>query len=99
MEMLRKKEVNVAEVVAFADHYEYREEDMSRLAEAAKATGADGFITTEKDAVKLNASMRAKLEEVGPVVVAKLELELIDERASVDKLVARVQSMERRKTV
>jgi tetraacyldisaccharide 4'-kinase len=99
VEMLRKKEVNVAEVVAFADHYEYREEDMSRLAEAAKATGADGFITTEKDAVKLNASMRAKLEEVGPVVVAKLELELIDERASVDKLVARVQSMERRKTV
>jgi tetraacyldisaccharide 4'-kinase len=97
VEMLRKKEVNAVEVVAFADHYEYRDQDMERLVEAAKRSEAGGFVTTEKDAVKLNASMRAKLEEVGPVVAAKLELELIDERASVDKLVARVQSMERRK--
>ena len=36
--------------------------------------------------MKLNASMRAKLEEVGPVVVAKLELELIDERAGEDEV-------------
>jgi tetraacyldisaccharide 4'-kinase len=98
VEMLRKKEVKVVEAVAFADHHEYREEDMQRLVGLAKASGANGFLTTEKDAVKLNASMRAKLEEVGPVVVARLELELIDEKASVDKLVARVHSMERRKT-
>jgi tetraacyldisaccharide 4'-kinase len=96
-EMLKKKDVGSVEVVAFEDHHEYREQDMERLVEAAKKSGANGFITTEKDAVKLNASMLAKLEEVGPVVVARLELELIDERAAVDKLVGRVQSMERRK--
>ena len=97
VEMLKKNGVNTVEVVAFADHYEYLDQDMDRMVEAAKRSGASGFVTTEKDAVKLNASMRAKLEEVGPVVVARLELELIDERASVDRLVARVQSMERRK--
>jgi len=32
-----------------------------------------GFVTTEKDAVKLTAAMRTRLEEVGPLMIVALE--------------------------
>ncbi len=96
-EMLQRKGVDAVGTVAFADHHPYDELDMDRLVEAARSTKADGFVTTEKDAVKLTGAMRARLGAVGPVVVAKLELELVDERAAVDKMIVRVRSMERRK--
>ena len=54
-------------------------------------------MTTEKDAVKLTAAMRARLETVGPVVVARLELELVDEKAAMDEMIVRVRMMERRR--
>lgn len=95
--MLRRKGVEAVGMVAFADHHPYDELDMDRLVETARSAKADGFVMTEKDAVKLTGAMRAKLEEVGPVVVAKLELELVDERAAVDKMIVRVRSMERRR--
>ncbi len=84
------------ETIAFADHHAYGEEDLTRLVEDATAVGADGFVTTEKDAVKLTAEMRRRLEEVGPVAVARLEVELVDDGAAVDGMIARMRSMERR---
>jgi tetraacyldisaccharide 4'-kinase len=68
--------------VVFPDHYAYAEEDFARLAEAARHAGADGFVTTAKDAVKISAAGRLALEEVGPVVVAELRVSLADEDAA-----------------
>ena len=76
--MLREAGVKVAGTVFFADHHAWVERDVTRLIAAARATGATGFCTTEKDAVKLSPAMRERLEEVGPVVVAELRVELLE---------------------
>ena len=88
--MLEGVGCRAAGAIAFADHHAYGEEDLTRLAEDARAAGADGFVTTEKDAVKLTGEMLRRLEVVGPVVVARLEVGLVDEGAAVDGLVARI---------
>ena len=97
LEMLRAKGVVAAETVLFADHHVYEDVDVARLIAAAKACGADGFVTTEKDAVKLTSGLRLRMETVGPVVEARLELELLDEKAAVDAMITRVRMMDRRR--
>ncbi len=77
-----------AATVVFGDHHGYGERDIERLLAGARASGADGFCTTEKDAVKLTAEMRMRLEGVGPVVVAELQVELVDERGAVEQMIA-----------
>jgi tetraacyldisaccharide 4'-kinase len=95
--MLAQSGVEPADSVFFADHHAYDAADIGRLVEASRAAGADGFVTTEKDAVKLTDAMRTSLEVVGPVMVARLELQLADEKAAMDGMIARVKAMERRR--
>jgi tetraacyldisaccharide 4'-kinase len=97
VEMLRSSGVSVAGTVFFADHQAYDSAAMDRLVQEARACGADGFVTTEKDAVKLTEEMWTKLEAIGPVVVARLELELVDEKAAMDGMIARVRAIDRRR--
>jgi tetraacyldisaccharide 4'-kinase len=96
VEMLRAHGARAAQAVFFADHHAFDDDDMSKLLAAARASGANGFVTTEKDAVKLTAEMRARLATVGPVVVARLELELMEEKVAMDGMIARVRAMDRR---
>jgi tetraacyldisaccharide 4'-kinase len=95
--MLKAKGVVAAQTVLFADHHVYDDGDVERLIAAAKACGADGFVTTEKDAVKLTSMMRVRMETVGSLVEARLELELVDEKAAVDAMIGRVRMMDRRR--
>ncbi len=95
--MLKAKGVTAAETVLFADHYVYEDGDVERLIATAKACGASGFVTTEKDAVKLTPGMRVELETAGPVVEARLELELVDEKTAMDAMITRVKMMDRRR--
>ncbi|CAN5545964.1 tetraacyldisaccharide 4'-kinase [soil metagenome] len=97
IQMLQAKGLEGAEKIFFADHYSYGEADITRLLEVARRVGADGFVTTEKDAVKLSATMLKSLEAVGPVVVARLEMELLDEKEAMDGMIKRVRVMERRR--
>ena len=64
--------------VHFPDHHAYRREDFERLAAAGHERGADGFVTTAKDAVKISPADRALLAQVGPVTVAELHLSLVE---------------------
>jgi tetraacyldisaccharide 4'-kinase len=64
--------VHVAGHHSFRDHHAYTEADIRGLCREAGRAGADGFLTTEKDAVKLDA-LRAKLPNLA---VARLSLEL-----------------------
>jgi len=50
---------------AFRDHHAYAMVDIVRMVAMAKECGATGFITTEKDAVKLTDAMMERLREVG----------------------------------
>lgn len=64
--------------IAFEDHHQYDRADIERLVQLAVDSGANGFLTTEKDAVKLSSSMLEELRAVGPVNVAALDAKFVD---------------------
>jgi tetraacyldisaccharide 4'-kinase len=69
---LKAANQKIAETVTFRDHHSYEQRDVDRLLRLKKQTGADGFITTEKDAINLGA-LAAQLE---PLQSARLRMEL-----------------------
>jgi tetraacyldisaccharide 4'-kinase len=83
--------------MAFADHHPYSDEDMTRLIDRAGKIGANGFVTTEKDAVKITPEMRTRLKTVGPMIVASLKVSLVAEKEALGQLVALVGELDRRK--
>jgi len=95
--MLTAEGYEPMETMAFPDHHPYSEEDIARLLERARHIGANGFVTTEKDAVKINPVMREHLTAVGPVIVARLTVELLDEKDALTQLVSMVGELDRRK--
>jgi len=92
--MLQEAGCGVVETVAFADHHRYSAADMKRLVEVAKGLNGSGFITTEKDAVKLTEAMRRQLEQHGPLIVVALEAEFADPSAVLRALEAKLMSVE-----
>jgi tetraacyldisaccharide 4'-kinase len=95
--MLAAQGYEAVKTVAFEDHHGYTEDDVTRLIREARAVEANGFVTTEKDAVKLTPTMRDRLETMGPIVVARLQVELLDEKQSLEQLVSLVGRLDRRK--
>jgi tetraacyldisaccharide 4'-kinase len=81
--MLLEAGCGIVETVAFGDHHRYTEADIARVIEVAKGLSATGFVTTEKDAVKLSVALRERLEVVGPVMVVALVAEFADADAVV----------------
>jgi tetraacyldisaccharide 4'-kinase len=51
--LLEDCEAKIAGMLSFPDHYSYPEKAIGRIADAARAAGAEAVITTEKDAVKI----------------------------------------------
>jgi tetraacyldisaccharide 4'-kinase len=90
--MLRNAGHDATRTVSFRDHQAYTPAVLESLVAAAKRVGANGFIATEKDAVKLTAPMRTVLQAVGPLAIAKLKTEFCDEPLAMqwllEKLVA-----------
>jgi tetraacyldisaccharide 4'-kinase len=88
--MLKEVGIYALETVTFPDHHAYTANDMRKLVETAELVCANGFVTTEKDVVKLSPEMRAQVEAVGPLVVARLESLFVDESEVVRELEARI---------
>lgn len=78
--------VSTAAEIAFRDHYAYRRSDLERLVAQGKKLGADGFLTTEKDAINLG-SLRS---EIAPLAIAVLKLSLDNPASVVDTVLQRV---------
>jgi tetraacyldisaccharide 4'-kinase len=95
--MLTSSSYEPMDMVAFTDHYPYGAADITRLVDHAVRIGANGFVTTEKDAVKITPEMRSLLKSVGPVIVARLKIELVAEKEALSELVTRVGQLDRRK--
>jgi len=88
--MLAEAGCGIVETVAFQDHHRYNMADVERVVEVAKGLNATGFVTTEKDAVKLSVAMRERLEQLGPLMVVALEAEFDDPAAVVRALELRL---------
>jgi tetraacyldisaccharide 4'-kinase len=89
--MLAQAGYMLAAKVAYNDHHRYGMDDVERLAKVAGQRGATGFLTTEKDAVKLSTGMMERLRSVGPVCVVALDAEFVDPAEVVRALEARCQ--------
>lgn len=76
--MLANSGSGAMKTMAFEDHHRFTELDMQAIVASAKRRGATGFLTTEKDAVKLSPNLRAMLEKIGPVVAVGLDVEFVD---------------------
>ncbi len=90
---LEAEDINVELAVAFADHHRYSRGDIDRLVKVAAEVRADAFVTTEKDAVKLDATLLQMLEAAAPIRIAKLEVSLRDEPAVIQQLRAKLPSL------
>jgi tetraacyldisaccharide 4'-kinase len=95
--MLAAQGYEPMETMIFPDHHAYDESDIHRLLEDARKVEANGFVTTEKDAVKLTPILRDELAAIGPIVVGRLSVELIDEQEALAQLVSMVGRLDRRK--
>jgi tetraacyldisaccharide 4'-kinase len=91
-EMLKEAGCGIVDTIFFRDHHAYDMADMESILDIAKKLNATGFVTTEKDAVKLTAPMRAKLETLGPVMVAALDAEFVFPERVARELEERVSS-------
>ena len=80
--------INV-ETVAFGDHHRYTTADVEQLRQIAAERGATGFVTTEKDRVKLPAAMLERLQLIGPVCAVKLDAKFVDEAEVMREVEAR----------
>ncbi len=83
LHMLEEAGCEAAGRVIFRDHQRYGQGQIDQIVAVARRTGADGFYTTAKDAVKLLPEWRARLAEVGPVEVVGLSVALDGEAMAI----------------
>ncbi len=69
VDVLQEEHFNCVSDMRFADHHRFTEADMTTLSAFGKAMDADGFITTEKDIVRLggNGDLLRRLASELPV--------------------------------
>ncbi len=88
--MLAEHGCGVVETVAFRDHHRYTMADIQRIVAVAVSLRGSGFVTTEKDAVKLTSAMREQLASVGSLMVVVLQAEFVDTQAVIRAVEARI---------
>ncbi|MGB6974187.1 MAG: tetraacyldisaccharide 4'-kinase [Terracidiphilus sp.] len=86
---LRAAGLTLAAQTAFRDHFPYNVANCYRLIDSARATGATGFLTTEKDLVRLG-SLGGVLRDHLTLDAVHLEVALEEESAALDWLAARL---------
>ena len=83
---VRAAGISPAAEIEFRDHYAYQADDIQALIRAGREHSADGYLTTEKDAINL-ASNRSMLV---PLAIATLNVELDNPADIVDTILKRV---------
>lgn len=97
---LAKAGCGVVDTVIFPDHHRYGERDIDELIRLAKKMNASGFVTTEKDAVKLNEATVAHLQDrIGPLIVPALDTSFVYESPVIRALSSRLKSPVPKRTV
>jgi tetraacyldisaccharide 4'-kinase len=75
----------------YRDHHAYTEQDVRDLLNLKQRSEADGFVTTEKDAINLGGYL-ATLE---PLAVVPVKMELTDAANAVDTMLAMIEERRR----
>jgi tetraacyldisaccharide 4'-kinase len=75
----------------YRDHHAYTEQDIRDLLDLRRRSEADGFVTTEKDAVNLGGYLAA----LEPLAVVPVKMELADAANAVDTMLARIAERRR----
>ena len=75
----------------YRDHHAYSEQDIRDLLNLRQRSEADGFVTTEKDAVNLGGFLSA----LEPLAVVPVKMELTDAANAVDTMLARIADRRR----
>lgn len=84
---LKMHEHKLAAEISFRDHHRYRQSDVERLLRLKRETGADSFITTEKDLINL-AGLAAQL---GHLQTVELRIELEAPNQALDFLLDTIE--------
>ncbi len=83
---LRGVGIDLAAEARFRDHHTYSKRDVAMLVEMARAHGANGFVTTAKDAINLGP-LAAGLQ---PLAVVPATMRLLNAEAAVDRILATI---------
>jgi tetraacyldisaccharide 4'-kinase len=83
---LRTAGIEPAAEAFYRDHHAYTEQDIRDLLNLRQRSEADGFVTTEKDAVNLGGFLSA----LEPLAVVPVKMELADAANALDTLLARI---------
>ena len=83
--------IEVAARLTFRDHHRYTQRDAEEIGKLGARRGCGEFITTEKDAVKLDRDLSARLTRIAPLRIAKLSLEIENESEVMAQLIAMIE--------
>jgi tetraacyldisaccharide 4'-kinase len=84
---LRKAGIEPAAEAAFRDHHPYLDSDIDELLDIQRRAEADGFITTEKDAVNLGD----RIGKLGRVSVIPVKMTLEDAGGAIDAMLTTIE--------
>ncbi len=89
---VRAAGITPAAEIIFRDHHAYDLDDIQALIRASRDSQADGFLTTEKDAINLGAIQQLGPNQHGldPLAVAQLKLMIDHPTDIVDAILARI---------
>ncbi|HET9087697.1 MAG TPA: tetraacyldisaccharide 4'-kinase [Acidobacteriaceae bacterium] len=83
---LRAAGVELTGTLAFRDHHAFTHRDVDRMEAAARDCAAECLLTSEKDSMRLEPDVRARLEDKFPLAVAGLEVSLRNEADAMARL-------------
>ena len=89
---LRKAGIEPAAEAVYPDHHAYTENDVRELLALNATSEADGFVTTEKDAINLGGYFTA----LAPISVVPVKMELEDAANAVDTMLRIVEERKKR---
>jgi tetraacyldisaccharide 4'-kinase len=89
---LREAGIEPAAVKSYRDHHAYGDEDIKNLLQIRDRNGAEGFVTTEKDAVNLEG----RFPDLQPLSVVSVTMELENADNALDTMLRRIEERKQR---
>lgn len=88
---LRAANIEPVAQAFYRDHHAYTEKDVRELLELRQRSEAEGFVTTEKDAVNLGGYLSA----LNPLAVVPVKMELADAANALDTMLHKIAERKR----